>query len=449
MSFNKKVAVASSVIAAPVTAMATMYTPLLNVVASADSNVSPTHEEDTPTNPSVGDNTTKKTQVSTEADAYKNIQNDTERDTSASSHDSRAWEYQNPEQAVKSWTHGADADYEQGVDNTQTDWNIATNTNGKTAVDTVKDVYGDTASNMYNPGNVDPNKAVSENYTNSENNDLKSLLNNLYGYSSYSDPLIVNNNNNNNNSSNENNNNGNNGNNLNSLNSTGDSGASNGNTGGANVSSSIGNFKGGDINQGSYNQDNKYLSDGTLNPLWAVAHGVNGVYDLNDYGVNAIVANNNNNNNNNGSNNNANNATNNTSNTSANAGTKNDVNSANNGAKTGSNNEASATTTPVNNDALAKNDKASTQNNTDKTEQAQNGNNGNVAASANTADTLQTSVGTVTSTLPSSAGTVASTLPQTGENVMANRSGQLVGAGLLTSTIASIGATPLLKKALV
>ncbi|QNQ83003.1 hypothetical protein FP435_00430 (plasmid) [Lactobacillus sp. PV037] len=113
-------------------------------------------------NPSVGDNNVTPSGVSKIDDAYKDIQGDSAHDTKASD---MGWENQDPEKAADAWKSKPDEEKEPGTDNTQTDWNIAQNTNGKTASDTSADVYGDSSEARFNPGDKDNNKLTSLGWT--------------------------------------------------------------------------------------------------------------------------------------------------------------------------------------------------------------------------------------------------------------------------------------------
>lgn len=186
-----------------------------------------THDQNTSTAPSVGDNTVNDpAKVSTSADAYKDIQGDKERDTNASQHSSTAWEYLEPNQAADAWKQKDDTRIEPGTDNTQTDWNIATGTNGKSGVSTSANVTGDSSENKFNPGNVynpsgagDKTASVREDWPTIEKRN-QAYDDFIRQYGSYYGPLywtyfntygylpenvVVNNNNNNNNNSSNNN----------------------------------------------------------------------------------------------------------------------------------------------------------------------------------------------------------------------------------------------------
>ena len=152
MSISKKMtSFTGAALAATAGAMVIANTPSLRLVAHADE----THDQNVSTDPSVGDNgVNDPTKVSTIDDAYNDIQGDTARDTNQAQHSSIGWEYQDPNQAADSWKTPDDTKVEPGTDNTQTDWNIATGTNGKSASDTSYDVTGDSSENKFNPGNI-------------------------------------------------------------------------------------------------------------------------------------------------------------------------------------------------------------------------------------------------------------------------------------------------------
>lgn len=255
-----------------------------------------THDQNTSTAPSVGDNTVNDpAKVSTSADAYKDIQGDKERDTNAGQHSSTAWEYLEPNQAADAWKQKDDTRIEPGTDNTQTDWNIATGTNGKSGVSTSANVTGDSSENKFNPGNVynplgagDKTASVREDWPtiqkrNQAYDDFIRQYGSYYGplywtyfntYGYLPENVVVNNNNNS-----SNNNNGLNGNSQ--LNGTGTAGTKK-------SSSSTQNSTG----QGSTSSSSSSSS--------TVGSGIG----LAGAGVGAVSNNNNNNNNNNNSNNN-------------------------------------------------------------------------------------------------------------------------------------------------
>lgn len=157
MNICKKVSTTAGAVLAASGSLAMLNSPTMQLVANADE----THDQNTSTAPSVGDNTVNDpAKVSTASDAYKDIQGDKERDTNASQHSSTAWEYLEPNQAAEAWKHKDDTKIEPGTDNTQTDWNIATGTNGKSGVSTSANVTGDSSENKFNPGNVyNPSRA--------------------------------------------------------------------------------------------------------------------------------------------------------------------------------------------------------------------------------------------------------------------------------------------------
>ncbi len=235
MSISKSLQYSGTALIAAAGGLGVAASPLMSVVAHADTGES----QDINTKPSVGDNQPGTQTVVTDKDAYNDVAGDTAHDTNQAQHSSIGWEFQSPDQAADSWTHKPDYEIEPGTDNTQTDWNIAENTNGKSASDTSDDVYGDSAEGRFNPGDADPNKMTSMGWTNAdkdgdgEEDAVEGPAGVYYvngvpyynvngvpvvwdGY--YDDgggALVVDNNNNNNNSSNNssNNNNG-----LNSLN---------------------------------------------------------------------------------------------------------------------------------------------------------------------------------------------------------------------------------------
>lgn len=152
MSISKNItSLTGATLAVAAGGLAVVNTPNMSIVAHADE----THDQNVSTDPSVGDNPVQDpTKVSTITDAYNDIQGDTARDTNQMQHSSIGWEYQDPNQAAESWKAPDDTKVEPGTDNTQTDWNIATGTNGKSASDTSYDVTGDSSENKFNPGNI-------------------------------------------------------------------------------------------------------------------------------------------------------------------------------------------------------------------------------------------------------------------------------------------------------
>lgn len=332
-------------LAATAGAMVITNTPSLRLVAHADE----THDQNVSVDPSVGDNSVNDpTKVSTIDDAYRDVQGDTARDTNQAQHSSIGWEYQDPNQAADSWKTPDDTKVEPGTDNTQTDWNIATGTNGKSASDTSYDVTGDSSENKFNPGNInlygasavaDKSASVRENWpaiekANMAYDDFMAQYGSYwgpvywgsythgvgyptaYGYYGYPGTVVsgggttvVNNNNNNNNSSN--NNNG-----LSSLNglatnlmaTNGLLGGGNGGNGGNGGSNGVVGQQGQQGQQQSSSGSNSSSSSSSANsqttvlPGGAVVPGVVGGYGYGGFGV--VSNNNNNNNNNNSSNNN-------------------------------------------------------------------------------------------------------------------------------------------------
>lgn len=166
MNISKNVSVTSSTLAALGGITVIAHTPSFGIIAHADE----THAQDTEKDPSVGDNNVQdSTQVSTIDDAYNDIKGDMEYDTNPSQHISIPFEYDTPAHAAQSWEHRKDTEIEPGTENTQTDWNIATGTNGHAASDTSANVTGDSSENKFNPGNRinylgDKSSSVRENW---------------------------------------------------------------------------------------------------------------------------------------------------------------------------------------------------------------------------------------------------------------------------------------------
>lgn len=151
MSICKNISATAGAVLAAGGSLTMLNSPTMHLTAHA----AETHDQNTSTAPSAGDNTVNDpAKVSTSSDAYKDIQGDKERDTNASQHSSTAWEYLEPNQAADAWKQKDDTKIEPGTDNTQTDWNIATGTNGKSGVSTSANVTGDSSENKFNPGNV-------------------------------------------------------------------------------------------------------------------------------------------------------------------------------------------------------------------------------------------------------------------------------------------------------
>lgn len=342
MSISKNItSLTGATLAVAAGGLAVVNTPNMSIVAHADE----THDQNVSTDPSVGDNPVQDpTKVSTITDAYNDIQGDTARDTNQMQHSSIGWEYQDPNQAAESWKAPDDTKVEPGTDNTQTDWNIATGTNGKSASDTSYDVTGDSSENKFNPGNInlygvsavsDKSASVRENWPAIEkaNMNYDDFIANYgsywgpiywgwyshgypyaipyaypgygYGYVGGGATTVVNNNNNNNNNSS--NNNG-----LNSLNglnasllaANGANGAGGSGNGGNNASGLNGQQQSGQQQSQSGSGNNSSSSSSSANsqttvlPGGAVVPGVaGGYYGVGGLGV--VTSNNNNNNNNN------------------------------------------------------------------------------------------------------------------------------------------------------
>lgn len=227
MSISKRIELASG-IALVAGASVGMAGPSLAITAHADT----AHNQDTTVNPSVGDNQTGDAQVTSDKDAYNDVQGDEKQDTNdAKQHSSKAFEYMTPEEGASSWKHKEDWQTEPGTDNTQTDWAIAENANGKTASDTSAKVYGDTSEARFNPGDHDNRKMTSLKWTDrdadgdGEEDKVEGPINPYLGtyfydgfypggYYQNGESVVVSNNNNNNNNNNNSSNNGNNANNL-------------------------------------------------------------------------------------------------------------------------------------------------------------------------------------------------------------------------------------------
>lgn len=476
--------------------LAVLQTPM-GVVAHADE----THSQDTNINPSVGDNQPGNANVSTIDDAYKDIQGDTARDTNQSQHSSIGWEFQDPNQAAESWKTPDDTKVEPGTDNTQTDWNIATNTNGKSASDTSYDVTGDSSENKFNPGNVnlyaasavsDKSASVRENWpaierTNMAYDDFIAQYGTYWGpiywgYYNQGSPIpvaapvaggvggayvVTNNNNNNNNSNNNNANNGLNNLAANLMSANGGSGVGgNGGTGNGVNGSQMNGSQQQQSGQNSSSSSSSSNSQTTVLPNGTVVNGLVGGYGFGGLGV---LSNNNNNNNNNSSNNNA---LSNLSNLS---------NLANNG---GAGNGDNSTVSPNNGKGQNEARQAQDQNNDNRQNQAQDQNNGNRQPAvdpgnaaddkdAKNKDVKGAPVATETQTTTEAAsddtgagddaGTAAvstgsgsdlgdsgvvsagsSALPQTG-NLHVEKS-SVLGAGLIAATLIGMGATKTRKK---
>ncbi|WP_298491150.1 hypothetical protein [uncultured Lactobacillus sp.] len=277
MKISKSTAIAGSALVATAAGVTVASTPLLSVTAHAD----------------------------TSAEAYVGIQGDAERDTNSSQHSSKAFEYMTPDEAAATWTHKEDWEKEPGTDNTQTDWAIAQNTNGKTSSDTSSNVFGDSSEARFNPGDVENSKMTSLGWMKDEDNDGVKIIN----LGTNGSDLIV---------SNNNNNSSNNSNNSNVQNNKGKNtsvGKENNNAEKA-KNSQNGNFANAVTQIGQNIQNNK---DNVINPIaggkyiinGGNASGVendgNGTYVIRTADGTLVVSNNNNNNNNNSSNNNSNN----------------------------------------------------------------------------------------------------------------------------------------------
>ncbi len=357
MSISKNLQLSGTALIAAAGGLGVAASPLMSVVAHADTGES----QDINTKPSAGDNQPGTQTVVTDKDAYNDVPGDTAHDTNQAQHSSIGWEFPSPDQAADSWTHKPDYEIEPGTDNTQTDWNIAENTNGKSASDTSDDVYGDSAEGRFNPGDADPNKMTSMGWTNAdkdgdgEEDAVEGPAGVYYvngvpyynvngvpvvwdGYDDDNGTLVVdNNNNNNNNNNNSSNNSSNNNNGLNDLNGLTtnlmqvNTGAGNG-SGENNTSSHSGNNQ--SSSQTSTNGDNKSSSSSNSQ---TIIKGLDGLDD-------SLLVDNNNNNNNNNSNNNSNNNNNNSSN--LNSGLlNNNLSNAGNGSGSSNNGSSLSTTT--------------------------------------------------------------------------------------------------------
>ncbi|MCR1904181.1 hypothetical protein [Lactobacillus taiwanensis] len=314
-----------ALLAASAGAATTLVTPSLNITAHADVN------------------------------PYGDIQGDQALDTNTNQHISKAFEYMNPDEAAASWKHKEDWEKEPGTDNTQTDWAIAQNTNGKTSSNTSASVYGDSSEARFNPGDKDNNKMTSLGWTENGSDDSTIIY-----YGDNGSTLIIDNNNNNNN----NNNNGNNSNNSNNLrnnqNATKTTNGTNvgtvGKAGngtpstttkqiGQNIEGNVGN------NLGVQLKDGKYLFNGKAAQLEKLS---NGTLVVRTADGRTIIVDNNNNNNNNNNGNNSNNS--------------NNLNNGQNGTKTGGANTGSTgqteNGTPSNNvEQIGQNIKGNSDNN--------------------------------------------------------------------------------------
>lgn len=190
MNISKNVSVTSSTLAALGGITVIAHTPSFSIIAHADE----THAQDTEKDPSVGDNNVQdSTQVSTIDDAYNDIKGDMEHDTNPSQHISIPFEYDTPAHAAQSWEHRKDTEIEPGTENTQTDWNIATGTNGHAASDTSANVTGDSSENKFNPGNRinylgDKSSSVRENWVQIEKNN-QAYDDFINGYGPYWGPI--------------------------------------------------------------------------------------------------------------------------------------------------------------------------------------------------------------------------------------------------------------------
>lgn len=450
----------------------------MGVVAHADE----THSQDTNTNPSVGDNQPGNANVSTIDDAYKDIQGDTSRDTNQSQHSSIGWEFQDPNQAAESWKTPDDTKVEPGTDNTQTDWNIATNTNGKSASDTSYDVTGDSSENKFNPGNVnlyaanavaDKSASVRENWpaierANMTYDDFVAQYGTYWGpvywgYYNQGYPVpvaapvaggvggafVVTNNNNNNNNNSSNNNNDNNG--LNNLaanlmaanggNGVGGNGGYGNGVNGSQMNGSQQQQSG----QNSSSSSSSSNSQTTVLPNGTVVNGLVGGYGGYGFGGLGVLSNNNNNNNNNNSSNN--------NNALSNLGNLSNLASNNGGAGNGNGSNGNNGAAPANNGNGQ--NQAQDQNNgqpaDDKDAKEKNAK-GTPAATETQATTAATDGtgaedGTGAAAASTGSGLVdggvvsagSSALPQTG-NLHIEKSSAL-GAGLIVATLIGMGAT--------
>lgn len=190
MNISKNVSVTSSTLAALGGITVIAHTPSFSIIAHADE----THAQDTEKDPSVGDNNVQdSTQVSTIDDAYNDIKGDMEHDTNPSQHISIPFEYDTPAHAAQSWEHRKDTEIEPGTENTQTDWNIATGTNGHAASDTSVNLTGDSSENKFNPGNRinylgDKSSSVRENWVQIEKNN-QAYDDFINGYGPYWGPI--------------------------------------------------------------------------------------------------------------------------------------------------------------------------------------------------------------------------------------------------------------------
>ena len=476
MSISKNItSLTGATLAVAAGGLAVVNTPNMSIVAHADE----THDQNVSTDPSVGDNPVQDpTKVSTITDAYNDIQGDTARDTNQMQHSSIGWEYQDPNQAAESWKAPDDTKVEPGTDNTQTDWNIATGTNGKSASDTSYDVTGDSSENKFNPGNInlygvsavsDKSASVRENWPAIEraNMNYDDFIANYgsywgpiywgwyshgypyaipyaypgygYGYVGGGATTVVNNNNNNNNNSS--NNNG-----LNSLNglnasllaANGANGAGGSGNGGNNASGSNGQQQSGQQQSQSGSGNNSSSSSSSANsqttvlPGGAVVPGVAGGY----YGVGGlgVVTSNNNNNNNNNSNNNSNNLSSlsNLSNLASN-----NAGLANNGGNGGNGNNGNGL---VNNGNNGNNGDLGNQNDKDlsakKAPKAKKNTDALTPAKDKTANTAVSDNGAQT---PSTDANATSTTGSGSSDGSGSGNGDVVGSGVVASTGSNAG----------
>ena len=484
MRISKNIGLGSSALLAAAGLGVAVESP--SVIAHADTG----HTQNTDKTPSVGDNTTGDNTVKTIDDAYNDIQGDSAHDTSASQHTSQSWEYMSPGDAAKDWQHKEDWEKEPGTDNTQTDWAIAQNTNGKTSVDTSADVSGDVATGAFNPGDTDPSKMTSLKWVDRDHDgdgeeewvegpdDTYYLYNRGTGLVYDLDgnevdgslaALIVNNNNNNNNNNSSNNNSSNNNDMNNALNNSlmaAHAGAGNG-ASGSNGSGSAGNGTGSNgqfnnatavkqIGQNIEGNDHNMVGQPLVinggNASGLVGDG-NGTYVIGADGVPILVDNNNNNNNNNngnnGNNNNGNNG--NLSNLAANAGAgkganNSDANKDTKAADPAKSADASKAATTDSKDATKSQDPAKdgkdadAKSATDGSNAAQGSAAGTTAATGTaTPATGATSAVAATDGTGAVAGSVGSaTLPQTGDDSVQIKSASAVG-GIVLAALSAYG----------
>ncbi len=454
MAISREMQIAGGILAATGAGVATtLIAPQQSVIAHADTNYDDAgHTQDTDKTPSAGDNSTGESKVITEADAYKNIEGDTAHDTNdATQHSSKAFEYMTPQEGADSWHHKEDWEKEPGTDNTQTDWNIAMGTNGKTASDSSSDVYGDSSEARFNPADADNGKMSSMGWVDKDGDgdgeaddvegpNYNAHPSNYVDYSSgdtgYTDLIIDNNNNNNNNGSNNNSNNDNNGNNL--LNSLAESRAATNHSGaGSENNTKVGQDQKNSakkmtqqnptVTQIGQNIKDNVVGNNIGKPLVINGGNASGsnagngthVYKLAD---GTLVVDNNNNNNNNGSNNNSNNGNNNGQ-----------LSASQNNSKDQAIRDDDKSSVPMMNNAQQNNSPQPVATNSDQSNLTNPTNASNLTGSS-VNSSQPVGVGTAVGTMSSGiAG-----LPQAGNNNAQQNHAVMIG-GLITSAIAAMG----------